>query len=262
MGSLVGTKVGSYLIEEKIGQGTTSLVYRACFGEEKLAIKVIFRPTRFVENEKKAASELGHPNVLHCINIIEENGYIYFVMPWCQHSLNEILDERDRPFSEFDAREIMIQIIKGLQHAHNRNFAHRDIKPENILMLNGRFVIADWGLCTPYSESSYILENVGSYLFSSPEIVNGKPYRGPEVDVWSLGCLLYELVTQTSPFYMEGDSKHTVKLNISNSRYANDAHLNLSVELNNLLKMMLEVNPVKRITLENIFCHPWFSRRK
>jgi len=258
-GSLLGTKLGPYLIEEKIGQGQSSVVYRASFGGETYAVKAVFKPTRFIENEKRAITELDHPNILKCASCIEERGYSFFVMPWCSKTLSDLIDERDSPFSEEEAKKIMKQLIRGLQHAHERHYVHRDLKPENILLNNGKYIIADWGLCSNFSDTSYLSENVGSFLFSSPEVVNGRPYRGPEIDVWSLGCILYELVTQSPPFYFEGDTKPKVRRNISASRYANDAHLLLSSDLNNLLKMMLEVNPVKRIPLDLIFSHPWFT---
>jgi len=258
-GSLVGTKLGPYLIEEKIGQGQSSVVYRASLGSETFAVKAVFKPTRFIENEKRAMTELDHPNLLKCACCIEERGYVFFVMPWCPKTLGDLLDERDSPFSEEEAKIIMKQLIRGLQYAHESHFVHRDLKPENILVNTGMYIITDWGLCSNFSETSYLAENVGSFLFSSPEVVNGRPYRGPEIDVWSMGCVLYEMVTQSTPFYSEGDTKPKVRRNISASRYANDAHLSLSVELNDLLKMMLEVNPVKRISLDLIFTHPWFA---
>jgi len=257
-GSLVGTKLGNYIIEEKIGHGQSSIVYRASYNGKTYAVKAIFKPTRFIENEKRAVTELDHPNILKCACCVEERGYIFFVMPWCPKTLSALLDERDTPFSEDEAKVIMKQLIRGLQYAHDCHFVHRDLKPENILVNNGKYIIADWGLCSTFTDTSYLAENVGSFLFSSPEVVNGRPYRGPEIDVWSLGCILYELVTQATPFYFEGDTKPKVRRSISASRYANDSYLTLSDDLRDLLKMMLDINPVKRISLDLIFTHPWF----
>jgi len=163
-------------------------------------------------------------------------------------------------FSENKFREIFKQIIEGLCYAHSEGWIHRDIKPENILLSsNSQVLITDWGFACKWNEDAYIYRSYGSLLYSSPEIVQGKKYIGPEVDCWSLGCVLYACIAGALPFSRERafDSEEILRRNIITANYSENT--NFSPELRDLISLMLDESRKTRITLEDIRKHPWMQ---
>ncbi|CAG06840.1 unnamed protein product, partial [Tetraodon nigroviridis] len=159
---------------------------------------------------------------------------------------------------------------------------HRDLKLENILLDGGGHVkIADFGLSNLYRGDEYLQTFCGSPLYASPEIVNGRPYRGPEVDTWSLGVLLYTLVHGTMPF--DGQNHQTLVQQISTGTYRKPSHPSgesgglsappevalsrlsterappLGSDACGLIRWMLMVNPERRATIEEIAGHWWLN---
>eukprot|EP00066_Takifugu_rubripes_P016651 XP_011605917.1 PREDICTED: NUAK family SNF1-like kinase 1 [Takifugu rubripes] len=132
---------------------------------------------------------------------------------------------------------------------------HRDLKLENVLLdENHNIKIADFGLSNLYHKDKLLQTFCGSPLYASPEIVNGRPYRGPEVDSWALGVLLYTLVYGTMPFD-GGDHKNLIR-QISNGEYKEPTQ---SSDARGLIRWMLMVNPERRATVEDIANHWWVN---
>ncbi|NLW48608.1 MAG: Stk1 family PASTA domain-containing Ser/Thr kinase [Firmicutes bacterium] len=219
---MVGKILGNrYRLLELIGEGGMALVYKA---EDSLlcravAVKIL-RPqyasdAEFVERfhrEAKAAASLAHPNVVNIFDVGKEDDIDYIVMEYIPGENLKDLIKRNVPMAVEQALDITRQIGEALHHAHQRNIIHRDIKPHNILVTpEGQIKVTDFGIARAISASSFTQAGmvIGSVQYSSPEQVKGGVV-GPQSDIYSLGCVLYELLTGTIPF--QGDTSISIAM--------------------------------------------------
>lgn len=158
---------------------------------------------------------------------------------------------------EHEARRFFQQIISGVDYCHRHMIVHRDLKPENLLLDHNRHVkIADFGLSNMMLDGEFLRTSCGSPNYAAPEVISGKLYAGPEVDIWSCGVILYALLCGTLPF----DDEHVPTLfrKIKSGIFAIPEYLNKTVI--SLLCQMLQVDPMKRATIEEIKKHDWFQK--
>jgi len=179
--------------------------------ERAVAIKVL-RPElsaslggdRFLR-EIRVAATLQHPNILGLYDSGETEGLLYYVMPFIEgESLRHRLD-REQQLPLHDALRITREAAEALQYAHEHNIIHRDIKPENILMLGGHALVADFGIARAVSEAggeklTQTGMAIGTPYYMSPEQALGSDRVDARSDVYSLGCVLYELLIGQPPF--------------------------------------------------------------
>lgn len=218
IGKILGNR---YRLIEVIGEGGMALVYKAecsllC---RTVAVKVL-RPqyaddAEFVERfrrEARSAASLSHPNVVNIYDVGQENGMDYIVMEYIPGENLKSIIKKEAPFSVRKALDYTKQIAEALNHAHQRNIIHRDIKPHNILVTpDGQLKVTDFGIARAISASSFTQTGivVGSVQYSSPEQVKGG-LVGPQSDLYSLGCVLYELLTGMVPF--KGDTSISIAM--------------------------------------------------
>ncbi len=157
--------------------------------------------------------------------------------------------------AEPEARRFFQQMLCAVEYCHRYRVVHRDLKPENLLLddkLNVK--IADFGLSNIMTDGNFLKTSCGSPNYAAPEVINGKLYAGPEVDVWSCGVILYVLLVGRLPF----DDDHIPSLFAKIAKGAYILPSWMSPGAANLIKKMLVVNPVQRATIEEIRQDPWF----
>jgi len=166
---------------------------------------------------------------------------------------------RTGKLSETEARNIFRQLISGLQYCHTHLICHRDLKPENVLVdASGNVKISDFGLSNIMRPGKLCSTFCGSPIYCPPEVVLQQQYNGTMVDVWSIGVILYVMVTGGLPWRLE---KNVVKNidDLINGNYALPDCLGISIECRSLIKMMLTADSKKRSTVDMIANHPWVN---
>lgn len=159
--------------------------------------------------------------------------------------------------AEDKARKFFQQIVCAVEYCHRHKIVHRDLKPENLLLddqLNVK--IADFGLSNIMTDGNFLKTSCGSPNYAAPEVISGKLYAGPEVDVWSCGVILYVLLVGRLPF--DDDYIPSLFKKIAAGNYSIPSYLSPGAQ--SLIKRMLAVNPVHRITIGDIRDDPWFTK--
>jgi carbon catabolite-derepressing protein kinase len=158
---------------------------------------------------------------------------------------------------EDKARKFFQQIVCAVEYCHRHKIVHRDLKPENLL-LDDQFnvKIADFGLSNIMTDGNFLKTSCGSPNYAAPEVISGKLYAGPEVDVWSCGVILYVLLVGRLPF--DDEYIPTLFKKIAAGNYSIPSYLSPGAV--SLIKKMLMVNPVHRITIGEIRMDPWFTQ--
>ncbi len=211
--SLTEALNGRYSLEREIGRGGMATVYLARDLREGrlVAIKVMhpglvatIGTDRFLREIEIAAS-LSHPRIVPLYESGDAGGVLYYIMPYVEgESLYELL-ERERRLPLDEALRITHDVADALGHAHSQGVLHRDVKPENILVAGGRALVADFGLARAIGAASYrkLTETgiiVGTVFYMSPEQLREDRDLDQRADIYSLGCMLYEMLTGEPPY--------------------------------------------------------------
>lgn len=253
-----------YELLETLGRGTYGKVKKAIerHSGREVAIKSIRKEKIkdeqdmvHIRREIEIMSSLRHPHIISIYEVFENKDKIVIVMEYASKGeLYDYISERRR-LTERETRHFFRQIVSAVHYCHKNGIVHRDLKLENVLLdENCNIKIADFGLSNLYHKDKLLQTFCGSPLYASPEIVNGRPYRGPEVDSWALGVLLYTLVYGSMPFD-GGDHKNLIR-QISNGEYREPSQ---SSDARGLIRWMLMVNPERRATVEDIANHWWVN---
>ncbi|XP_040391995.1 NUAK family SNF1-like kinase 2 [Cygnus olor] len=252
-----------YEFLETLGKGTYGKVKKARERSGKLVAIKSIRKDKIkdeqdlvhIRREIEIMSSLNHPHIIAVHEVFENSSKIVIVMEYASKGdLYDYISERQR-LTEQEARHFFRQVVSAVYYCHKNGIVHRDLKLENILLdANGNIKIADFGLSNVYQQDKFLQTYCGSPLYASPEIINGRPYKGPEVDSWSLGVLLYILVHGTMPF--DGHDYKTLVKQITNGDYREPTNLS---DACGLIRWMLMVNPERRATIEDIATHWWVN---
>ncbi len=244
-----------YEIEEKIGTGGMSDVYRARDLKLNRLVAVKILKQEFSENqnfvskfrtEAQAAAGLMHPNIVNVYDVGDENGINYIVMELVDGiTLKKYIEKKNR-LSVREAVSIAIQVAMGLQAAHDHHIIHRDIKPQNILISReGKVKVADFGIAKAATSNTITSNVMGSVHYTSPEQARGG-YSDAKSDIYSLGVTLFEMVTGRVPFNGETTVaiaiKHIQEALPSPKEYAPD----LPISVEKIILKCCEKSPDRR----------------
>src|SRR5438445_4598039 len=211
--SLRAALAARYALEPELGRGGMATVYlaRDLRHGRRVAIKVLrpeiaaaLGPERFLR-EIQIAAQLAHPHILPLHDSGQAGGFLYYVMPYIEgESLRDRL-ERGGPLPLEEALQITREVASGLSYAHSHDVVHRDIKPENILLSGGEAVVADFGIARAITQAagSRLTETgipVGTPAYMSPEQASGGGAIDGRTDVYSLACVLYEMLVGEPPY--------------------------------------------------------------
>ncbi|KRY74358.1 MAP/microtubule affinity-regulating kinase 3 [Trichinella pseudospiralis] len=247
--------VGNYRLLRTIGKGNFAKVKLAKHiptGRE-VAIKIIdktqLNPSSLQKlfREVRIMKMLNHPNIVKLYQVIETEYTLYLVMEYA--SGGEVFDYlvAHGRMKEKEARAKFRQIVSAVQYLHQKNIIHRDLKAENLLLGNDMNIkIADFGFSNEFSLGNKLDTFCGSPPYAAPELFQGKKYDGPEVDVWSLGVILYTLVSGSLPF--DGQNLKELRERVLRGKYRIPFYM--STDCENLLKKFLVLTPVRRASLE------------
>lgn len=266
-----GSNFEIYLLNYKVGKtlgigsfGKVKIAEHASTGH-KVAIKILNRrKIRNLDMEEKVRREIKilrlfmHPHIIRLYEVIETPSDIYVVMEYVKSGeLFDYIVEKGR-LQEDEARCFFQQIISGVEYCHRNMVVHRDLKPENLLLDSKCNVkIADFGLSNVMRDGHFLKTSCGSPNYAAPEVISGKLYAGPEVDVWSCGVILYALLCGSLPF--DDENIPNLFKKIKGGIYTLPSHL--SAGARDLIPRMLVVDPMKRMTIPEIRQHPWFQEK-
>ncbi|KAM5129142.1 MAP/microtubule affinity-regulating kinase 3 isoform 1-T1 [Mantella aurantiaca] len=199
---------------------------------------------------------LNHPNIVKLFEVIETEKTLYLIMEYA--SGGEVFDYlvAHGRMKEKEARAKFRQIVSAVQYCHQKHIVHRDLKAENLLLdADMNIKIADFGFSNEFTVGNKLDTFCGSPPYAAPELFQGKKYDGPEVDVWSLGVILYTLVSGSLPF--DGQNLKDLRERVLRGKYRIPFYM--STDCENLLKRFLVLNPTKRGTLEQIMKDRWIN---
>lgn len=252
-----------YDVKETLGKGKFGLVKTAIHKKsgKRVAIKVMSKKEMTVQDVELQRREIEilkmcqHPYIIRLLDIFENQDYIYIIMENLSGGdLFTYLEKRDFDINEKRAKTLAHQIATALYYLHSFGVAHRDLKPENILMVSQAddtdLKIVDFGLSKIIGPNESSLDPFGTLSYVAPEVLLQKPY-GKEVDLWSLGIIIYLLLSRVLPFDDEED-KEIARQTIQDAPdFSFEPWDAVSEDAKDIVRKLLEKNRAKRLNLED-----------
>ena len=254
---------------KKLGEGAFGevwLVQHKILGKQ-FAMKIIEKSPHtnieLIRNEIKILKKLDHPYILKVLQFHFTDDKIYIITDYCPEGelFNEIA--KKKIFSEREAAYIIYQILTAIRYCHKMRIVHRDVKPENIMIMgrerNGllRVKLIDFGTAKLFVEGYKNKALVGSAYYIAPEVIRGK--YDESCDLWSIGVIMYILLTGKPPFNGEEDDDILRAISIGQYDTNTERYSKLSLQAKDLIKRLLTFNPNERITAMDALSHPWFK---
>lgn len=260
--------IGNYTFVKQIGSGSFSCVALAVHLQtaQQFAVKIISK-RQLIEKglierfqaELTLMSSLDHPNIVRFVEVLNDDNLIYIVTEFCPcGDLSTLLMARGG-LGETTARPFIIQILLAVSFLHSKGIAHRDLKLENILLDNSFNVkVADFGFAREIEGDNLLSTQCGSPIFTAPEVISNRPYDGRSADMWSLGVIVFALVTGKIP-WTETENQSRLFYEIQTARY----HVpeEFGREFASFVGGLMHPQPLMRFTADQAMQHPWLLRR-
>lgn len=256
-------RLSQYKQVGQLGEGSfgkVKLARHKVTGQE-VAMKIISRRKLIsrdmagrVEREIQYLQLLRHPHIIKLYTVIMNKQDIIMVLEYAPMELFDYIVKHGR-LDEKKSRKMFQQIICAVEYCHRHKIVHRDLKPENLLLdKNYDVKIADFGLSNIMTDGNFLKTSCGSPNYAAPEVISGKLYAGPEVDVWSCGVILYVFLVGRLPF--DDDFIPTLFKKIQAGNFHIPHHLPPGAV--NIIRRCLQVHPVHRMTIQEIRQDEWF----
>ena len=239
--------------------------------KERVAIKIIKKKKAKPSDIELVRTEIDimklchHPNVVHLLDHFENADYIFIVMEYIRGGrLTDYMKEKKFHFSEKRAAEIIYEIAIGVKYLHKYGIIHRDLKPDNIMLTEsndkGHIKIMDFGLSKILGKKEKTSDGFGTLTFVSPEVLIRKPYN-KEIDIWSIGVILYLILSGDLPFDDEEDDEQKIAKSIvfNEVEFPSKKFGNKSKEVIELIKRCLTKEPKDRIKIDEIIKSDWIQ---
>nr|XP_023682015.1 serine/threonine-protein kinase SIK2-like isoform X2 [Paramormyrops kingsleyae] len=257
-------RVGFYDIERTLGKGNFAVVKlaRHRITKTEVAIKIIDKTQLDAVNLEKVYREvqimkmLDHPHIIKLYQVMETRNMLYLVTEYARNGeIFDYLASHGR-LSEPEARRKFWQILSAVEFCHNRHIVHRDLKAENLL-LDGHMniKIADFGFGNFFEPGEPLSTWCGSPPYAAPEVFEGQQYEAPQLDIWSMGVVLYVLVCGALPF--DGPSLPVLRQRVLEGRFRIPYFM--SEDCEHLIRRVLVLDPGRRLSLPQIKEHRWMA---
>ncbi|KAM6564811.1 hypothetical protein CsatB_024809 [Cannabis sativa] len=270
--------IGSdYELGKEIGQGTYGTTYlcRHLVTNETLACKVISKANittqEKIENIYRELTIMmtlsDHPNIVKLKAFREDEDFFYFIMELCEGGeLFDRIEAKDY-LTEAEAAPVAKMIAKAVCMCHVAGVIHRDLKPENFLFLNNQpdspLKLIDFGFSVFFKPNQRFSDIVGTLSYVAPEMLSQWKRHGPEVDIWSAGVIIYIMLCGHFPFYLNSDldfdktTQTTCAILKGDIDFETQPWPQISESAKSLIRQMLERDPKKRLTAQQVLEHPW-----
>ncbi|CAL8266737.1 unnamed protein product [Lota lota] len=263
--------MNSYDVVRQIGEGAFGKAFLVrdrdqssasmCVIKEIKLGKMSLREREASNKEGMLLSKMKHPNIVAFYKSFQERNSLYIVMEFCDGGdlMKRITVQRGVPFTEEQVVNWFLQVCLGLKHIHDRKVLHRDIKAQNIFLTSGgnRAKLGDFGIARMLNNTMELARTcVGTPYYLSPEICESRPYNN-KTDVWSLGCVLYELCTLRHPF--EGSNLCQLVGKICRGRFE-PVSSRYSHDLRLLLSQLFKVSPRDRPSVSSVLKRPFLEK--
>ena len=262
-----------YDLKEVIGKGKFGVVNLGIHKktQQQVAVKIINKDSiKTVEDKELVRIEIGilklchHPNVVRLLDHLENEDYIFIVMEYIEGgTLGQYFKKKNFNFSERQASSIMSQIASAVKYLHRYGIVHRDLKPDNIMITQqndfGVIKIMDFGLSKIVSTQEKMVDGYGTLSYVAPEVLLRTPYN-KEVDIWSMGVILYYMLCGHLPF--KGNKEVAIAEKIVNDdlEFDDEEWEVRSKKVRELITSCLKKEPEERITIDEFINHPWFKK--
>ena len=258
-------RIGNYQFIKTIGKGTFGKVKLSIHlpTKEYVAIKILEKSKiqekeelERVEKEIKYLKMFDHPNIIQIYEVISTMKNFYIVMEYVSGGeLFNYIVEREK-INEKEASFFFAQLIYGLKELDSKKICHRDIKPENLLLTEKKIIkIIDFGLSNEYKD--YLTTQCGSPCYAAPEMIKGMKYSGLMIDLWACGIILFAMLCGYLPFDDRDNNILFRKILQCKLEFPDEKETHLSDEAKDLIKRILNPNPLKRITIDEVLSHPF-----
>uniref|UniRef100_A0A3Q1GXQ1 SNF-related serine/threonine-protein kinase n=1 Tax=Anabas testudineus TaxID=64144 RepID=A0A3Q1GXQ1_ANATE len=261
-----GKIAGLYDLDKTLGRGHFAVVKlaRHVFTGEKVAVKVIDKTkldnvaTGHLFQEVRCMKLVQHPNIVRLYEVIDTQTKLYLILELGDGGdMFDYIMKHEEGLNEELAKKYFAQIVHAISYCHRLHVVHRDLKPENVVFFEkqGLVKLTDFGFSNKFQPGKKLTTSCGSLAYSAPEILLGDEYDAPAVDIWSLGVILFMLVCGQPPFQEANDSE-TLTM-IMDCKYTVPTHV--SSVCKDLIDRMLQRDPKRRASLEEIESHAWLQ---